>query len=188
MDSAQLFDTDSSNDATLDYSLGCSDYSLDSENTNGIEFGTHFLTGKIADKMQGFPEFEDGRQEFEFPATIWPEEPEVIYECSMCPKTFSIKPRLFQHFTMKHEPYSKKSPKKPSKKDPKKLQKKENVRKEKKILEPMDTNANFEDTTISKDKNIRLALNSFQSGGKCRTRCGSSDTFTNLEFRIYDFF
>ena len=48
----------SSNDATSDYSLGCLDYSLDSENTNGIEFGTHFLTGKIADKMQEFPEFE----------------------------------------------------------------------------------------------------------------------------------
>ena len=62
----------------------------------------------------------------------------------------------------------KKSPSKPSKKDPKKSQKKE-----KKVLAPiMDTNANFEDTTITKDKNIILALNSFQSGGKCRTSFG----------------
>ena len=149
MDSAQYFDTDPSNVATLDYSLGYLDYSLGSENTNGIEFGTHFLTGKIADKMQEFPEFEDGRQEFEFPATIWPEESEVIYECSMCPNKFSKKSGLFQHFTVKHETNSKKSPKKPSKKDPKKSQKKENIRKEKKILEPMDTNTNFEDTTTA---------------------------------------
>ena len=149
MDPAQYFDTESSNDGTLDYSLGYLDYSLGSEITNGIEFGTHFLTGKIADKIQEFPEFEDGRQEFEFPAKIWPEEPEVVYECAMCPKTFSKKPRLFQHFTVKHETNSKKSPKKPSKKDPKKSQKKENIRKEKKILEPLDTNANFEDTATA---------------------------------------
>ena len=149
MDSAQFFDTDSSNDATLDYSLSCLDYSLDSENTNGIEFGTHFLTGKIADKMQEFPEFEDGRQEFEFPTTIWPEEPEVIYECSMCPNKFSKKSGLFQHFTVKHETNSKKSLKKTLKKDLKKSQKKENLRKEKKIREPMDTNANFDDTTTA---------------------------------------
>ena len=149
MDCAQYFDTDSSNDATLDYSLGYLDYSLGSENTNSIEFGTHFLTGKIADKMQEFPEFEDGRQEFEFPTTIWPEEPEVIYECSMCPNKFSKKSGLFQHFTLKHQSNSKKSPKKLSKKDQKKSQKKDNTRKEKKILEPMDTNANFEDTTTT---------------------------------------
>jgi len=65
----------------------------------------------------------------------------------------------------------KKSPKKPSKKDSKKSQKKETVSKEKKILAPMDANANFEDTT-PKDKNIILALTSSQSGGKCRTSFG----------------
>merc|ERR1712172_188201 len=52
----------------------------------------------------------------------------------------------------------KKSPTKPSKKDSKKSQKKATTSKEKKILSTpiMDTNANFEDTTISKDKNIIL--------------------------------
>ena len=81
----------------------------------------------------------------------------------------------------------KKSPTKPSKKDSKKSQKKATTSKEKKILSPiMDTNANFEDTTISKDKNIILALNSFQSGGKCRTRSGSChfDRASNDKFSV----
>ena len=43
----------------------------------------------------------------------------------------------------------KKSPKKPSKKDPKKSQKKLNIPKGKKVLEPLDTNANFEDSATA---------------------------------------